>query len=106
MLGQKTNLSKRIRELRASIALQGAAPLALHYELGQVGAFGSRIILHGTSSPSMSCRASKEVLRQVTGRKVQSEPRAAASAARGSAGGCPCPGPCPEGTSRSHLLSP
>lgn len=41
MRGQKTKLSKRIHELRASIALQGAAPLALHYGLGQAGVFWS-----------------------------------------------------------------
>lgn len=41
MLGQKPTLSKRIREMRASIALQGAAPLALHYGLGQAGGFWS-----------------------------------------------------------------
>lgn len=41
MLGQKTNLSKHIKELRASIALQGAALLALHYGLGQLGGFWS-----------------------------------------------------------------
>lgn len=41
MLGWKTNLSKHIRELHASIALQGAALLVLHYGLGQGGGFWS-----------------------------------------------------------------
>ncbi|XP_033924862.1 coiled-coil domain-containing protein 183-like [Melopsittacus undulatus] len=37
MLGQKTSLSKRIPELRASIALQGAAPLALMMDWARWG---------------------------------------------------------------------
>lgn len=106
MKGQKRNLSEHVHELCASIALQGAATSALRYgpALGRWGALNPHVTLHGTNSTSMSCRASKEVLHQVTGRKVQSEPRAAAPAARGGAGGYPWPGPCPEGTSRSHLL--
>lgn len=59
--GRKASFSQRVQELRAVIALQGAAPLASWgWPRAGGGDLGPHIVLHGTNSALMSSRAREE----------------------------------------------